>query len=130
MRPASARTARRATVRAGESSKSLEVAARLYDEMADWPADRATAVVAVGGGVVGDLAGFVASTYNRGLPLVMVPTDHPWGFPADAAFALAETELGRAPAATGALEALARRYLALDPASAWAGRLRAALSKG
>src|SRR5213076_210167 len=39
-----------------------------------WRADRKTVVVAVGGGVIGDLAGFVASTYNRGLPLVMVPT--------------------------------------------------------
>jgi 3-dehydroquinate synthase len=65
---------RRADVPAGESSKSLGQAARLYDVLADWPADRATAVVAVGGGVVGDLAGFVAATWNRGLPLVMVPT--------------------------------------------------------
>jgi 3-dehydroquinate synthase len=59
---------------AGEPSKSLEQAAALYAELADTAADRATVVVAVGGGVVGDLAGFVAATYNRGLPLVMVPT--------------------------------------------------------
>jgi 3-dehydroquinate synthase len=58
----------------GEASKSLANAARLYDELADWPADRQTVVVAVGGGVVGDLAGFVAATYNRGLALLMVPT--------------------------------------------------------
>src|SRR5262249_27844837 len=36
--------------------------------------DRRTLVIAVGGGVIGDLAGFVAATYNRGLPLLMVPT--------------------------------------------------------
>src|SRR5205823_11670274 len=46
----------------------------LYDALADLPADRKTPVVAVGGGVVGDLAGFAAATYNRGLPLVQVPT--------------------------------------------------------
>jgi 3-dehydroquinate synthase len=40
----------------------------------DSQADRKTAVIAVGGGVVGDLAGFVAATYGRGLPLLMVPT--------------------------------------------------------
>ena len=59
---------------AGESSKNLFSAAFLYDKLADMAADRRTAVVAVGGGVVGDLAGFVAATYNRGLPLLMVPT--------------------------------------------------------
>src|SRR3954471_17434303 len=63
-----------ATVPAGESSKSLEQLAKLYDALYDLAADRKTAVVAVGGGVIGDLAGFAAATYNRGLPLVMVPT--------------------------------------------------------
>lgn len=58
----------------GESQKSLEVARELYDALLDLPADRRTLVVAVGGGVIGDLAGFVASTYARGLPLLMVPT--------------------------------------------------------
>jgi 3-dehydroquinate synthase len=58
----------------GESQKSLAVAADLYERLLDLPADRRTLVVAVGGGVVGDLAGFVASTYARGLPLLMVPT--------------------------------------------------------
>jgi 3-dehydroquinate synthase len=61
-------------VAAGESSKSLTVLSRLYDRLAELPADRKTLVVAVGGGVVGDLAGFAAATYNRGLPLLMVPT--------------------------------------------------------
>ena len=63
-----------ATVPAGEGSKSLGEAGRLYETLYDLAADRRTAVVAVGGGVVGDLAGLVAATYNRGLPLIMVPT--------------------------------------------------------
>ncbi len=58
----------------GEAQKALSVASRLYDCLADLQADRKTAVAAVGGGVIGDLAGFVAATYNRGLPLLMVPT--------------------------------------------------------
>lgn len=63
-----------AVVPAGEASKSLPMASALYDQLAGLPADRSTLVVAVGGGVVGDLAGFAAATYNRGLPLLMVPT--------------------------------------------------------
>ncbi len=58
----------------GESQKTLAVAAELYDRLLDLPADRKTLIVAVGGGVIGDLAGFVAATYARGLPLLMVPT--------------------------------------------------------
>src|SRR5262249_45276124 len=58
----------------GEQTKSLEAASRLYDQLVDVHADRQTCIVAVGGGVVGDLAGFVASTYGRGLPFVQVPT--------------------------------------------------------
>jgi 3-dehydroquinate synthase len=58
----------------GEAQKSLATASQLYDRLADLHADRKTAVVAVGGGVVGDLAGFVAATFARGLPLLMVPT--------------------------------------------------------
>jgi 3-dehydroquinate synthase len=63
-----------ALVPPGEGSKSLDRAADLYDDLVKLRADRHTAVVALGGGVVGDLAGFVAATYARGLPLVMVPT--------------------------------------------------------
>jgi 3-dehydroquinate synthase len=59
---------------AGESLKSLATASQLYDILADRRADRKTLIVAVGGGVIGDLAGFVAATFNRGLPLLMVPT--------------------------------------------------------
>jgi 3-dehydroquinate synthase len=63
-----------AVLRPGEATKSLPIASRLYDELVSLKADRHTAVVAIGGGVVGDLAGFVAATYARGVPLVMVPT--------------------------------------------------------
>src|SRR5438445_540681 len=58
----------------GEAQKALATAAGLYDRLADLDADRKTLVVAVGGGVIGDLAGFVAATYARGLSLLMVPT--------------------------------------------------------
>jgi 3-dehydroquinate synthase len=58
----------------GEAQKALAVASQLYDRLVDFHADRRTLIVAVGGGVVGDLAGFVAATFNRGLPLLMVPT--------------------------------------------------------
>jgi hypothetical protein len=63
-----------ASVTPGEASKSLAVTARLYDALATMPAERSTPIVAVGGGVVGDLAGFVAATWHRGVPLVQVPT--------------------------------------------------------
>jgi 3-dehydroquinate synthase len=59
---------------AGETTKSLEQANRLYDRLIDLQADRHTLVVAVGGGVIGDLAGFVAATYARGIPFVQMPT--------------------------------------------------------
>ncbi len=62
------------TLPAGESQKSLAMASYLYDQLAEVEADRKTLIVAVGGGVIGDLAGFVAATWNRGLPLFMVPT--------------------------------------------------------
>ena len=58
----------------GEPSKSLSVAERLYDRLVDMRADRRTVVTAVGGGVMGDVAGFVAATYARGIPFVQIPT--------------------------------------------------------
>ncbi len=67
-------TAEVAEVPPGEASKTLARASELYDRLVDLRADRHNCVVALGGGVVGDLAGFVAATYARGLPLVMVPT--------------------------------------------------------
>ena len=67
-------SATRLDVPEGEASKNIEVAARLLGEMADAPAHRHDVVVSVGGGVVSDLAGFVASTYARGVPVVHVAT--------------------------------------------------------
>jgi 3-dehydroquinate synthase len=58
----------------GEATKSLAMASELLDRLVAMKADRHTCVVALGGGVIGDLAGFVAATYARGLPLLMVPT--------------------------------------------------------
>ncbi len=62
------------TVADGEEQKSLDVAGRLYNELTAVYAERATPVLALGGGVIGDLAGFVAATYLRGVPLVQIPT--------------------------------------------------------
>lgn len=63
-----------ATIPSGEQSKSYEQTQLMYDHLVDMAADRRTIVVAVGGGVTGDLAGFVAATYARGLRFVQVPT--------------------------------------------------------
>lgn len=58
----------------GEASKSLPMAARIYTRLARARIDRAASLIALGGGVIGDLAGFVAATYMRGIRLVQVPT--------------------------------------------------------
>lgn len=63
-----------AVVPSGESSKGLEQLSRLLDQLVDHRADRQSCVVAVGGGVIGDLAGFAAASYARGIALMMVPT--------------------------------------------------------
>ena len=62
------------TVPSGEASKSLIEAGRLWESLAQLGIDRQTVVVAVGGGVVGDLAGFVAAGFARGIPCWQVPT--------------------------------------------------------
>lgn len=59
---------------AGEWNKTRETWASLTDQLLAAGLDREAAIVAVGGGVVGDLAGFVAATYQRGIPYVQVPT--------------------------------------------------------
>jgi 3-dehydroquinate synthase len=64
----------RFVLRGGEGDKSLEETARCWEAMARSGCDRDSAVVALGGGVVGDFAGFVASTWMRGIDIVQVPT--------------------------------------------------------
>jgi len=59
---------------AGEESKSFTMAQAIYDWLVHRRAERRHTIVAVGGGVVGDLAGYVAATYLRGMPFVQVPT--------------------------------------------------------
>ena len=68
------RHVRRIVIDPGETSKSFESYGRLLDRALEEPITRRTTVLAFGGGVVGDLAGFAAATLLRGLPLVQVPT--------------------------------------------------------
>jgi len=62
------------TVPAGENSKRIAMVENCYDQLAAHRLERKSFIVALGGGVVGDLAGFVAATYLRGIPFVQVPT--------------------------------------------------------
>ena len=62
------------TVPAGEKSKCLTVVEKCFDQLTKHRLERKSFIVALGGGVVGDLAGFVAATYLRGIPFVQVPT--------------------------------------------------------
>ena len=67
-------TAEVLTIPAGESNKTRESWARLTDQMLAKKFGRDSVVIALGGGVVGDLAGFVAATFMRGIPVVQIPT--------------------------------------------------------
>ncbi len=58
----------------GEKSKSQEQLSAIYDWLLEQRAERQEAIIALGGGVVGDLVGYVAATYLRGVPLIQVPT--------------------------------------------------------
>jgi len=58
----------------GERFKNLATVSRVYDALIDRGADRSTVVIAVGGGVIGDMVGFAAASYLRGLRLVQIPT--------------------------------------------------------
>lgn len=58
----------------GEGSKSLNIVTNIYFELAKHNVDRGDFIIALGGGVIGDLAGFVAATYLRGLVFIQVPT--------------------------------------------------------
>ena len=62
------------TVPAGEAHKTLDTAAGIYENLSAAYTDRSVPIIALGGGMIGDLAGFVAATYMRGLPLVHIPT--------------------------------------------------------
>jgi len=62
------------TIPSGEASKSQSQLSAIYDWLIEQHAERREAIVALGGGVVGDLAGYAAATYLRGVPLVQVPT--------------------------------------------------------
>ncbi|MCY3833585.1 MAG: 3-dehydroquinate synthase [Chloroflexi bacterium] len=61
-------------VRDGEAHKNLDTARAIYDKLLALGADRSTTLIALGGGVVGDMAGYVAATYMRGITLVQMPT--------------------------------------------------------
>ena len=58
----------------GERYKNVSTVVRIYDALVKAAADRASCIIALGGGVVGDIAGFAAATYLRGIPVVQVPT--------------------------------------------------------
>ena len=59
---------------AGENSKTLQMAEKIYTKAIELGLDRKSLIIALGGGVVGDLAGFIAATYLRGVPFIQVPT--------------------------------------------------------
>lgn len=59
---------------AGEASKNISIISPIYDTLLANKLDRSSLIIALGGGVVGDIAGFAAATYMRGIPFVQVPT--------------------------------------------------------
>ncbi len=62
------------TIPDGEEYKNLDTVVGLYDRLLEVHIDRGDLIIALGGGVIGDIVGFVASTYMRGLPLIQIPT--------------------------------------------------------
>lgn len=64
----------RIAIPAGEQSKNLSVLAKVYDRLSDFGLTRSDAIVTLGGGVPGDLGGFAAATYLRGVPFIQIPT--------------------------------------------------------
>lgn len=67
-------TVKRIVFPAGEESKSLAMLGNLYQQLSDAGLTRSDAIITFGGGVVGDLGGFAAATYLRGLPFIQIPT--------------------------------------------------------
>ena len=67
-------TAKAIVIPAGEKSKSFSTLPAVYNELLEFKLTRTDIILALGGGVVGDLAGFVASTYLRGVPFIQIPT--------------------------------------------------------
>ncbi len=61
-------------VEPGEQQKTLETVNTIYERFLEWELDRSSTIVGVGGGMVCDMSGFVASTYLRGIPFGFVPT--------------------------------------------------------
>ena len=61
-------------VQPGEETKSMDYAAKVYDFLVEQRAERDDIIIALGGGMVGDLAGFIAATFLRGMPWIQVPT--------------------------------------------------------
>ena len=59
---------------AGEESKNMHTITGIYDTLLTHKADRSSLIIALGGGVVGDIAGFAAATYMRGIPFIQIPT--------------------------------------------------------
>ena len=62
------------TLTPGEESKSLDIVKDIYSELIEVNCDRNTIIISFGGGVVGDISGFVASTYLRGVDYIQIPT--------------------------------------------------------
>lgn len=62
------------TLPSGEISKSIDIVSRAYQWLADLKAERGHVIVGFGGGLAGDVAGFIASTYGRGMPFIQIPT--------------------------------------------------------
>lgn len=58
----------------GEQSKSMNIAKKIYDQLLEYKVSRSTTLITLGGGVIGDLGGFVAATFMRGVPLIHIPT--------------------------------------------------------
>lgn len=63
-----------AVVRHGENAKSFKVAEEVFSQAIIAGLDRKSPIIALGGGVIGDLAGFIAATYLRGVPFMQIPT--------------------------------------------------------